>query len=84
MIKLCIIVVFLETVPSSQLKDKGYFMMGIFYWYRLAQERKRMPTLLRLTRKRKERLGFPGGSDGKETACNARNPGFGKIPWRRK
>ena len=35
-IKLCIIVVFLETVPSSQLKDKGYFMMGIFYWYRLA------------------------------------------------
>jgi len=32
--------------------------------------------------------GFPGGSDGKECACNARDPEFdpwvGKIPWRRK
>ena len=31
--------------------------------------------------------GFPGGSDGKESACNAGDPdsipGFGKIPWRR-
>ena len=31
--------------------------------------------------------GFPGGSDGKESVCNARDPGFnpwvGKIPWRR-
>ena len=31
---------------------------------------------------------FPGGSDGKESACNARDPEFnpwvGKIPWRRK
>ena len=31
---------------------------------------------------------FPGGSDSKETACNARDLGFdpwvGKIPWRRK
>ena len=31
---------------------------------------------------------FPGGSDGKESACNARKPRFdpwvGKIPWRRK
>ena len=30
--------------------------------------------------------GFPGGSDGKESACNVR-PGFdpwvGKIPWKR-
>ena len=31
---------------------------------------------------------FPGGSDGKESACNAGNPGLidpwvGKIPWRR-
>ena len=30
---------------------------------------------------------FPGGSDGKESACNAVNPGFDpwvrKIPWRR-
>ena len=29
--------------------------------------------------------GFPGGSDGKEYACNAGDagwiPGFGKIPW---
>ena len=34
-----------------------------------------------------EALGFPGGSDGKESACNAGDPGFdpwvGKIPWRR-
>ena len=33
-------------------------------------------------------LGFPGGSDGKESACNAGDlgsiPGVGKIPWRRK
>ena len=32
-------------------------------------------------------LGFPGGSDGKESACNAGDPGslpwVGKIPWRR-
>ena len=31
--------------------------------------------------------GFPGGSDGKESACNAGDLGFdpwvGKIPWRR-
>ena len=31
--------------------------------------------------------GFPGGSDGKESACNEGDPGFdpwvGKIPWRR-
>ena len=31
--------------------------------------------------------GFPGGSDGKESACQCRRPGFdpwmGKIPWRR-
>jgi len=34
-----------------------------------------------------KRHGFPGGSDGKESACNAGNPslihGLGKIPWRR-
>ena len=33
------------------------------------------------------RTGFPGVSDGKESACNAGDPGFdpwvGKIPWRR-
>ena len=32
-------------------------------------------------------LGFPGGSAGKESACNAGdsefNPWFQKIPWRR-
>ena len=31
--------------------------------------------------------GFPGGSAGKESACNVGDldsiPGFGKIPWRR-
>ena len=34
-----------------------------------------------------ERLGFPDGSDGKESVCNAGDlgwiPGVGKIPWRR-
>ena len=34
------------------------------------------------------RLGFPSGSDGKESACQCGKPGFypwiGKIPWRRK
>jgi len=33
-------------------------------------------------------LGFPGGSNGKESACQCRRPRFdswvGKIPWRRK
>ena len=33
-------------------------------------------------------MGFPGGSDGKESAWQHRRPGFdpwvGKIPWRRK
>ena len=33
-------------------------------------------------------MGFPGGSDGKESACNAGDQGsilgWGKIPWRRK
>ena len=31
-------------------------------------------------------MGFPGGSAGKESACNAGpgfNPWVGKIPWRR-
>ena len=32
--------------------------------------------------------GFPGGSDGKESACNAGDtgliPGSGRSPWRRK
>ena len=32
-------------------------------------------------------LGFPCGSAGKESSCNAEDPGFdpwvGKIPWRR-
>ena len=32
-------------------------------------------------------MGFPGGSDGKESACNARGtgliPGLGRFPWRR-
>ena len=27
---------------------------------------------------------FPGGSDGKASAYNVGDPGFGKIPWRRK
>ena len=28
---------------------------------------------------------FPGGSDGKESACSAGDPGsiLGKVPWRR-
>ena len=33
-------------------------------------------------------MGFLGGSDGKESACQCRDHGFnpwvGKIPWRRK
>ena len=33
-------------------------------------------------------LGFPGGSDGKESVCNAGDPGsipgLGMTPWRRK
>ena len=32
-------------------------------------------------------LGFPGGSDGKESSCNAGDPGFdlwvGKLLWRK-
>ena len=32
----------------------------------------------------KERLGFPGGSEVKASACNAGDLGVGKIPWRRK
>ena len=32
--------------------------------------------------------GFPGGSDNKESACNAGDPGsipgLGRTPWRRK
>ena len=32
------------------------------------------------------RHGFPCGSDGKESACNAGDPGLipGNVPWRRK
>ena len=32
-------------------------------------------------------MGFPGGSDSKESACQCRRPGFksyGNISWRRK
>ena len=25
-------------------------------------------------------MGFPGGSDGKESTCNARDPGLGRSP----
>ena len=45
---------------------------------------------LRKIRWRRERLptpvllGFPGGSAGKESACNAEDPWVGKMPWRRK
>ena len=32
-------------------------------------------------------MGFPGGSDSKESACHARDlgliPGSGRFPWRR-
>ena len=28
-------------------------------------------------------MGFPGGSDSKESACNAGNPGLGRFPWRK-
>ena len=32
-------------------------------------------------------MGFPGGSDSKESACNVGDlgliPGLGRIPWRR-
>ena len=35
----------------------------------------------------KDLWGFPGGSDGKESACNAEDPGLiprlGRFPWRR-
>jgi len=47
---------------------------GEFPW-----ERDRLPVLVL--------LGFPGGSYGKESTCNAGDLGFdpwvGKIPWRR-
>ena len=35
--------------------------------------------------KGREILGFPGGSDSKESACRRHefNPWVGKIPWRR-
>ena len=37
----------------------------------------------------RDQMDFPGGSDGKESACNGADPGSvpgspGKIPWRRK
>ena len=35
----------------------------------------------------KSQMGFPGGSDGKESVCSSGpgfNPWVGKIPWRRK
>ena len=47
------------------------------------------PTLVHFISKwvAKDDIGFPCGSDGKESACNTRRPGFdpwvGKIPWRR-
>ena len=35
-----------------------------------------------------EKMGFPSSSDGKESACNAGDPGsipgLGRSPWRRK
>ena len=31
-----------------------------------------------------DNIGFPGGSDGKESTCNAGDPGPGSVPgWRR-
>ena len=31
-------------------------------------------------KKNVQRVGFPGGSDGKESACNAGDPGSGRSP----
>jgi len=45
-------------------------------WVRkILWRRDRLPTLVF--------LGFPGGSDGKESAWNVGDPWVGKIPWRR-
>jgi len=34
-------------------------------------------------KKNVQRVGFPGGSDGKESACNAGDPGSGRSPGER-
>ena len=43
---------------------------------------------IREIKKLDQSWGFPGGSDGKASACNAgdlgSSPGLGRFPWRRK
>ena len=44
--------------------------------------------LTKIAKYKQVRLGFPGGSDGKASACNVEDPGLiagsGRFPWRRK
>ena len=62
-----------KNLPATQ-KTPVQFLDRKFPW-----RRDRLPTPIF--------LGFPGGSAGKESACNGGGPGFnpwvGKIPWRR-
>ena len=67
--------------PVAQLiRISLHCMRPHFYSYvgKIPWRRDRLPTLVF--------LGFPDGSDGKESACNAEDLGSvleGKIPWRR-
>ena len=60
--------------PPAMQETTVRFLVGKIPW-----KRNRLPTPVF--------LGFPGGSAGKESACNVSRPGFdpwvGKIPWSR-
>ena len=65
-------------MPEKYLKLKTCMDMAVLelIWNSEAEKEE-----VRVSRKKaftRER-GFPGGSDGKESACNAENPGL--IPW---
>ena len=70
-------------ILNGQLKShsKGYGSLGVnsklFCPYLTSKQMAVSPS-----------LGFPGGSDGKASACKCERPGFdpwaGQMPWRRK
>ena len=74
----------LISAPMSSGKSLLWYHQAYDAWHKIFKN-------LMFARKFKETRGFPGGSSGKESACQCRrgerlefHPWVGKIPWRRK
>ena len=69
-----------ESFLNLNLTSTSPYLLGLCFW---SQSLRLLFPKMRI----KPTLGLPGGSDGKESACNVGRPGFdpwvGKNPWRR-